>query len=255
MKDRIDNRIDRIGEEKTNNFGSLMRIIKYRNNKDIDVFFPEYGWTKEHTSYNCFIKGNIKTPYECRTFGKGCLGNGIYSLLNNKEVYKTWNGMLRRCYEPKYHVEKPTYKDCEVCDEWLNFQVFAKWYYTNFYQIPGELMSLDKDILCKGNKIYSPDTCIFVPKKINSLFVKRDNDRGDFPIGVFFDKSTKKYRAQCNMNEKRKSLGRYNTPEEAFEVYKQYKEQYIKEVAEEYKNVIPQKLYNAMINYEVEIDD
>ena len=163
--------------------------------------------------------------------------------------------MLRRCYDSKYHDREPSYIGCEVSEDWLNFQNFAGWYYDNIYQIEDEVISLDKDILCKGNKIYSPDTCVFVPQTINSLFTKRDNHRGNYPVGVYYKKKNKKYIAQCNVNEKQKHLGCYDKPEEAFQVYKNFKEKYIKEVAEEYKDKIPEKLYNAMITYEVEIDD
>ena len=122
-------------------------------------------------------------------------------------------------------------------------------------------MCLDKDILNKGNKIYSPDNCIFVPNNINILFVKRDKSRGDYPIGVHYNKYAKKFQAQCSIynykenKTKRKHLGYYNTTEKAFKVYKEFKEQNIKDIADYYKEQIPQKLYNAMYEYEVEIDD
>ena len=120
-------------------------------------------------------------------------------------------------------------------------------------------MCLDKDILCKGNKVYSRDTCIFVPERINLLFVKRDNDRGDCPIGVTPNLSDN-YQVRCN-NGNRKSiyLGSYSTKEEAFQVYKNYKEKVIKEVIDSYEGIIPEphytKLKTAMYNYKVEIDD
>ena len=116
-------------------------------------------------------------------------------------------------------------------------------------------MNLDKDILIKGNKVYGPDTCIFVPQDINKLFTKRNNNRGNYPIGVSYNKQQKKYKSYCNTNSKQNFLGYYDTPEEAFTIYKQFKENYIKQVADEYKNHIPEKLYNAMYEYEVEIDD
>lgn len=251
-------RIDRIGEEKTNNFGSLMRIKDYRGRRDIDVYFPEYNWTKEHSTYDNFKKGNIKCPYEKRAFNVGYLGEGEYKVSKNgkhAKCYKTWLKMLYRAYSPKYTQQHPTYKECRVHESWHNFQLFSKWYYDNFYQIEGEQMALDKDILCKGNKIYSPDTCVFVPQRINNLFTKSDNKRGDCPIGVSYNKPGKIYETYCGTNGKRKYLGCYKTPEEAFQVYKNFKEKYIKEVAEEYKDKIPEKLYNAMYKYEVEIDD
>lgn len=252
------NRIDRIGEEKTNNFGSLMRITNYRNCNDIDVYFEKYNYTKEHTRYYHFERGDISCPYEKRVFNIGYLGEGRYNASINRKstkCYDTWQGMLTRCYDSKFIQKYPTYERCRVHESWHNFQVFGKWYYDNFYQIEGQRMELDKDILCKGNKIYSPNTCVFVPQNINKLFTKRDNDRGNCPVGVYYDKSRGKYKAYCNVNGQQKHLGRYKTPEEAFQVYKKFKEKYIKEVAEEYKNEIPSKLYKALMRYEVEIDD
>lgn len=249
---------DRTGEVSYNNFGSKMIIKEYRKTNDMDVFFPKYDYTKEHTSYNQFTRGTIACPYEARTFGIGYLGEGRHNaLINGKRTkcYDVWRKMIERCYSSKYHDRQPTYIGCEVYHGWLNFQNFALWFEKNYYNIGDEQICLDKDILCKGNKIYSPDTCVFVPQTINNLFTKRDNSRGNYPVGVYYDKSMEKYKAQCNINIKKKFLGYYNTPEEAFQVYKNFKEQYIKEVAEEYKNVIPQKLYNAMVNYEVEIND
>ena len=167
--------------------------------------------------------------------------------------------MLQRCYDPRYQEKEPTYKGCEVEDYLLNFQHMGEWLDENYYEIPGEIMCLDKDILFKGNKIYSRDTCIFVPQKINLLFTKRDNDRGDCPIGVRVTPSGK-YEAKCCVGYGRSVyLGAYSTKEEAFQVYKQYKEKVIKEVIDSYEGVIPEPHYSrlktAMYNYEVEIDD
>ena len=163
---------------------------------------------------------------------------------------------MQRSYNPKVIEKRPTYEGCRVHESWHNFQTFSEWYHENYYKIEGQRMELDKDILCKGNKIYSPSTCVFVPKIINTLFIKCDNSRGDLPLGVSYDNSvTKKYIVCCSVNKKNRHLGYYDTPEEAFRVYKNFKEQYIKEVAEEYKSRIPSKLYNAMINYKIEIND
>ena len=255
---KLANRIDRIGEERINNFGSLMRITNYRNCNDIDVYFEKYNYTKEHVEYSKFKKGEIKCPYEARIYNKGYLGEGKYKVkINGKKTkcYSIWYGMLKRAYNSKFLQNNPTYIECEVYSPWLNFQVFGEWFENNFYKIEGEQISLDKDILCKGNKTYSPDTCVFVPQRINTLFVKCDKVRGDLPIGVCYDKLNKKYTAYCNVNGKHKTLGYYKNPVEAFQVYKNFKEEYIKKVAEEYKDKIPQKLYNAMIQYKIEIND
>ena len=120
-------------------------------------------------------------------------------------------------------------------------------------------MCLDKDILCKGNKIYSRETCIFVPQRINTLFVKSDKTRGKNPIGVS-DLPSGKYEVMCsNGYGKTIRLGTYSTEEEAFQAYKEYKENLIKEVIDSYEGKIPEPFYSklkvAMYNYEVEITD
>ena len=249
-------RTDKTGETLINNFGSTMIITKYRKHGDIDVYFPEYDWTAEHVNYANFKNGRVKCCYEPRVYNVGCVGEGKYKTwISDKKIhtkeYEAWRCMLRRCYGSKELERNKSYKDCIVCQEWLNFQNFAEWYEKNYYEIPGEVMALDKDILFKDNKTYSPDTCVFVPQKINTLFTKCDATRGDLPIGVSYDKTQKKYEARC----KSKYLGRYNTPEEAFQAYKQFKEAYIKKMANDYIEDIPFNLYQAMINYEVEIDD
>ena len=256
-------RIDRTGEERINSFGSKMVIKEYRKWNDIDVYFPEYDWTFNHVRYDTFKKGNIKCVYERRTYGVGYLGEGKYNSRENDKLtkcYNTWIHMLERCYDPKLQEKEPTYKGCTVEDYLLNFQNFAHWYENNYYEIEDEVMCLDKDILFKGNKIYSPETCVFVPQNINTLFIKCNKSRGDYPIGVCYNKQNGKYIPQCNVcNSKSRHLGCFDNPEEAFQVYKQYKEKYIKEVIDSYEGIIPEphysKLKNAIYNYKVEIND
>ena len=224
--------------------------------------FPEYNWVFEHADHSNFKKGNIKCPYEPRTFGIGYLGEGKYKAKENgkhTDEYYIWHNMLRRCYDPKYQEERPTYKGCTVEDKWLNFQHMHKWIDENYYEVSGEQMCLDKDILCKGNKIYSRDTCMFVPQRINTLFIKCDKSRGGNPIGVI-ELPSGNYHVQCsNGYGKQIGLGTYKTKEEAFQVYKQYKEKVIKKVIDSYEGKIPEPYYSrlktAMYNYEVEIDD
>ena len=167
--------------------------------------------------------------------------------------------MLGRCYNPKYQEKEPSYKGCMVEEYLLNFQHAAEWYNENYYEIPGEKMCLDKDILCKGNKIYSRETCIFVPQRINNLFTKSDKSRGKNPIGVT-ELPSGNYQVQCWAgNGKQIYLGTYITKEEAFQVYKQCKKKVIKETIDSYEGKIPEphygRLKTAMYNYEVEIDD
>lgn len=257
-------KINRIGEVGYNTFGSKMIIVDYRKWNDVDVYFPEYDWTAKNRQYVSFKNGKIKCPYEARFYNHGYIGEGEYLMSENSKntrVYDSWHHMLERCYDNKYHKKYPTYKNCKVSEEFLNFQNFAEWYDNNYYEIEGERMELDKDILFKGNKIYSSDNCIFVPQTINKLFIKRQNNRGESAIGTSYHKRDKKYQAYCSIinpetgKSKFKYLGYYETELEAFEVYKYYKEKNIKEVANYYKEQIPSELYNRLYTYIVEITD
>jgi hypothetical protein len=170
--------------------------------------------------------------------------------------------MLQRCYSKKIKEKNPTYKDVTCCDEWLFYPNFKEWYDENYYIVDDEVMCLDKDILNKGNKLYSPNTCVFVPKSINSLFTKRDSTRGGLPIGIMNNKSsTKKYSVHCNIfNPKTKKSSHRNLKYgdsiiELFNIYKEVKEKNIKLVADYYKDRIPKRLYDAMYNWTVEIND
>lgn len=175
--------------------------------------------------------------------------------------YRTWHNLLVRLTNKKELERYPRYKDCKLCYEWYNFNNFAEWAKDNYYEVEDELMCLDKDILIKNNKIYSPETCIFVPNSINVLFTKSNKARGDCPIGVYYEKDSGKFKSQLSYQDsrgskrKRKNLGRFSTKEEAFLKYKNEKEKYIKIVANRYKDEIPKKLYDAMYGYEVEMGD
>lgn len=249
--------INRIGEITTNNQNLKMIIIKYNNANDVDIKFED-GHIIKNVKYCHFKNGCIKNPYNPEVCGVGYIGDGEYKVIKNGKItktYATWRHMLQRCYDSKFQEKHPSYKGCTVCNEWLNFQNFAKWYEKNYYEIDDKKMCLDKDILVKGNKVYSPETCVFVPDDINSLFTKRNVDRGKFPIGVSFHKSSNKYIVNCNINGKLKNLGYFKTTVDAFNKYKEAKEKEIKRVADKYKYKIPEKLYNALYSYKVEIDD
>ena len=255
-------KINRVGEERLNNFGSKMIIKEYRKWNDVDIYFPEYDWTGKNNTYQNFKNGKIKCPYEPRIYGHGYLGEGKYKMSENgknKREYDIYHDVLKRCYDTKLHERESTYKGCEVEDYLLNFQHMAEWIEINYYEIPGEVMCLDKDILYKGNKLYSREACIFVPQRINNLFVKCDKSRGKNPIGVT-PRSSGNYQVFCNNGYgKNIYLGTYTTKEEAFQVYKNYKEKVIKKVIDSYEGRIPEPFYSrlkeAMYNYKVEIDD
>ena len=254
---------DRTGETNKNINGQLMKIIKYNNYSDIVVEFDDKYKTIVKCQYGMFKNGKLGNPNDNTVYNIGRLGQGKYkSKFNKKQTiqYQYWFDMMKRCYSKEYHKRSPTYEGCTVCEEWHNFQNFGKWFDDNYYTIDGERMCLDKDILVKGNKTYSPETCIFVPERINILFTKNNKFRGKYPIGVSLG-NNKKYKATINIfdfvNNKKQSkhLGYFDNIEDAFNIYKKSKENNIKRTADYYKNIIPQKLYEAMYSWEVNIND
>ncbi|MCO7126620.1 hypothetical protein NIE88_12680 [Sporolactobacillus shoreicorticis] len=187
------------------------------------------------------------------------VGKGKYKSTKDQKAYDCWNSMIRRCKLSNTYNYKNwnTYKDIEICDEWMNFQTFAEFYYDNIYSVPtGERVEIDKDILQHDGrkiKIYSPKTCLFVPHSINSALTNNRKLRGEYPIGVSF--YCGKYWGECVSVGHEKAKKSFNNPNSAFKFYKRMKEKYIRELAEYYKNWIPEKLYNALMSYEIREDD
>ena len=267
------NKIDRTGETNISNEGCVVKIVEYNNANDIIVEFQDEHKYRVHTGYQNCKKGKCKNPFFASVFGYGYLGidkkgntPNVNEFKDGKNVhtweYHKWGNMLQRCFDNKLKERRPTYKDVTCCNRWLCFANFLEdlEILKQEYNWDDDIkLNLDKDILNKGNKIYSLENCILVPQWINSLFTKRDNDRGDYPIGVSYRKDRKKYKAQCRINGKIIGLGYYNTIEQAFNAYKQAKENEIKKIANDcvLKGYITKdsRLYNAMISYQVEIDD
>jgi len=168
--------------------------------------------------------------------------------------YQLWKGMLERCFCEKFKQKCPAYEGVTCSKEWLSMTKFIE----DVSQMRGYGLSgwaLDKDILQKGNKLYNKDTCCFVPLEVNNLLTKRDKARGEFPVGVCFHKASGKFMAKLRINGKRKFLGLFTTPEEAFQVYKLAKEAYIKVVAHKWKHLLDEKVFQALLDYEVNIND
>lgn len=242
---------ERLGEVHLSNEGYKMTVVEYINNEDCTVQF-ENGVLVKHKEYSKILKGQISNPLHLSVHEIGYVGVGEYcTTIDGKlnKIYNTWYGMIRRCYSEKYHKKSPTYSDCLVDERWHNFQIFGKWFEENYV----EGFSLDKDILIKGNKIYSPETCCFVPQEINNLIIKNNKKRGIYPIGV--NRKENKFQATINISGKPKYLGIFNTPEDAFKAYKEAKEQEIKRLAKKWRLFITDECYEALVKYQVEITD
>lgn len=173
--------------------------------------------------------------------------------------YSLWSSMLGRC-TPKYWITHPTYVGTTHSENFKSYTFFHEWCQEQkgFKSIDenNRYWQLDKDLLLRGNKHYSEDTCVFVPQRLNKLLIKSNASRGEFPIGVSWYNPTKKFTSRCqDIYGKSKLLGYFNTPQEAFQAYKTFKEALIKEVANEYKEMLDSRVYEALINYEVNEND
>ena len=243
-------------------FGDF-KVLEYTNSKKILVEFIATGFRK-YCQIKEVLNGKITDRLVPSVSGVGVLGNKyptIYYNSDGKKMnlkhYETWSGMLKRCYNQKHQEKNATYKGCSASKNFKSYTYFYEWCER---QIGFDYHDwcLDKDILVKGNKIYSEDICVFVPNEINCLFTKTNKLRGKYPIGVHYDNSKKKFICQINRNNIKGCqdyLGAYDCPNEAFLVYKEAKEVFIKQVANKWKDQIDPRVYEALMNYQVEITD
>ena len=262
VKGQVRNPKKKIGMIGTNKLGYPMEIVDYVDCENIYVRFIG-GKTITHASFRDFREGNVKNWDSPTVYGHGIIGNMVNQLsaYGKSKEYKTWCAMLERCYNEENLKKRPTYEQCEVCKEWMYFENFYNWLHNqeNFEKwISLNRSSIDKDIIVKHNKVYSPDTCCLVPLRVNSLFIRQESTRGEFPIGVHYNDEINGFVAQLtDENNKFKYHNVFATPESAFQYYKEKKEKKIKIIAqEEYsKGNITKRCYDAMMSYEVEITD
>lgn len=168
------------------------------------------------------------------------------------KVYTLWRNLLERCYSPKYQEKFPTYIGCQASENFKSYSYFYEWCQnqTGFGQ---ENYHLDKDLIFRGNKLYSEETCLFLPRDLNSLFISRKNGRGSLPIGVCAQGD--KFQAEVHCGKSSLYLGGFSTPEQAFYAYKQAKEARIKAQAQKWKAHIDPRAFAALMAYEVQITD
>ena len=234
----------------TNEGGSVV-VREYRSSYDIDVMHMDSHRYIDTVQAGNLRRGNVKNPYHKSVFGVGFVGVGIhkrsYRFKNNKKTaYDAWVEMLRRCYSHKYQAKYPTYIGCTVYNDWHNLQTFAEWFHkqpnsdnTGFH--------LDKDLRVAGNKVYSPNTCSFVPYQINGLLTDMGALRGKYPIGVCAH--GKGFRVQMSINSNLLRLGTYTTPDIAFSVYKKAKEANVRSMAQEWQDHLHPDVFENLIHF------
>ena len=232
------------------------KILKYNDAYNVDVQFLKTGFETRAQLGN-IRNGEVKDLYSSSVHGVGILGTRHPSTINgvNTKEYEIWYSMLSRCYNDAYKKHRPTYEGCEVSDNFKYYEYFYEWCQSQV-GFGNQGWHLDKDLLVKGNKVYSEDSCVFIPQEVNSLLIKHEASRGEHLIGVCWCKRDKAFKAQISKNKgSPEHLGYFKTELEAFKAYKQAKESFIKEQANKFKSQIDPRAYEALMNYQVEITD
>lgn len=200
------------------------------------------------------LGGYVKSPSDKLVAGIGINDGSISATVNGvrRKEYALWKSMIERVYLPFMLNRGPSYEGCSVSD---NFKYYHKFYQWCQEQIGfnEEGFALDKDLLLNGNKVYSEDTCVFIPHELNSLILCNNIRRGDCLVGV--RNRNGRYIAECRVFGIKKHIGSFDTPELAFEAYRLVKETHIKELANLYKDIIDPRAYNALLNYSIDIGD
>nr|DAG70217.1 MAG TPA: hypothetical protein [Caudoviricetes sp.] len=259
-------RMNMVGSYITNRYGTKAKIISLDKENNTYNLALDNGYS---FSKKCFDidnnKNNFKTPY-CKTFsGVGYVGEK-YSPKDYPEFYSKWYGLLDRVYGRqdinKYYA---SYKGCTICNRWLNFSNFVDDMLNMWYECDDDL-NIDKDIKIKGNKIYSPETCLLVPAKINKTFIgilgcdKQGEDK--HYKGIHWDNNKKRWVVKpigrskgCDESKRTGVHKEFKTQEEAWKYYREIKNEHIYKTINEYKDVLPKEVYDILISYEVEVED
>ena len=164
--------------ERYNKFGTFMMVTKFISSNEVEIYFPKYDCHARCT-YQSFALGTVKCKFEPRYRGVGYEGEGKYLMYENGKLTfnaRRWYCMIDRTHGWK-HRKSSCYKDVLLDEEWFNFQNFAEWNEANYYEVDGDEMHLDKDLLSTDVKIYSPKTCVYLPSRLNEILAKGSKEQ------------------------------------------------------------------------------
>ena len=259
---------DRIGQIGINKDGDKMKIIDYSAYDDIIVEFLDGNGCIVHTQYVNFQKGSVKNYNKIVHGIHGYIGQGPYASEHRENgerirhnEYFIWKGMHERA--GNFDGKHPSYIDVTINKIWWCYQNFAEWYNKHRYDIDDDFLCIDKDLLFPGNREYAHDKCCLIPNSINEIFRNYENykkvDDG-LPTGVHrrTDSKSIRYRSEGiyldEWGNKCKIRKTFMDPFEAFNFYKDYKELYIQQLADKYKDKLDPKVYNVLMNYKIKCD-
>lgn len=227
--------------------GSEFEVIEILDSRNTIIKFYEPVEYVETVSPSNIVSGSISNKFKPSVCGKGYLGK--YPVDVESKCYKSWSGMMKRVYNPISESTKVNYGDCSVDESWFYIGNYADWFDKQVLQ---ENWQLDKDLLIPGNRVYSENACVFLPREVNTFLTNRANHRGEWPIGVTYHPRLNKWQATCsNNNRGNVYIGVYTSPDAAFQAYKSVKEKYARELAEKWKGIIDDRAYEALMKFDV----
>ena len=240
----------KVGDVFTNAQGCKAVVIAWNNHKSVLIEYLDEFAHRREVEARFLRRGSFRNPYFRGVCGVGYLGVGRFKSQNSKgntREYQAWSDMLKRCYSPAMHDKYPTYRGCSVADEWCDFQNFANW--LSKHPSAYEDYQVDKDILFRGNKIYSPSNCCLVPHEINTMISTSGRTKEGFSQGVIARGSS--FRACFSGKGVGRWCGTYPSYGEALSAYKKAKEAYVKEIANKWRGRIDERVYDALMNWTV----
>ena len=198
---------DCVGKVCKSKLSGDFKVLKYNDSANVEIQFVKTGFETVARLTN-IRNGKVKDPYLPSVYSIGIVGTKYPSTINGvlTKEYDLWHNMLRRCYSDKYQKKQPTYEGCQVSENFKSYEYFYEWCHKQIgfdNDGNGNPFHLDKDLLVKGNKIYSEDSCVFIPVEINSLLVKRTASRGEHLIGVYWHNANKAFRARVSKKQRK----------------------------------------------------
>jgi len=224
-------------------FSGVCTIIKYENVRNIYVMFEDGTVTKVSGGNLC--SGSISNPNRPTVFGFGINDAGLEDSTDKR--YVLWSSIIRRSYSKVYHENKPSYKDVRVSEDWRRLSNFIKDIENlpNFDLALSENWELDKDLLGGDQKLYSKETCCFLPRELNTLFTSESNK--GLKKGVFYNKRLNKFTSSINKGDKvRHHIGVYQTEAEAHLAYCKEKQKHLDGLILKYDDKLPENVKSKL---------
>lgn len=257
-----------VGEVYRNKEGFQYEIVAYKNALEVTIKWLDCGTLQVCSAHDAH-RGTLKYLNRPSVFGIGYLGYGrfvpgerrmeAWQERINPVLHRHWRHVLERTIAGR---DIKRYEDCQVVEEWYNFQNFCEWAIkqknSTRKEENGRLWHLDKDMVSRGNRLYCPELCVFLPNEVNAFYTKKEIGNTGYP-GVNYIKPGSKnakegYIARCCIGEERKYLGYYYSPEQAFEKYRQCKEAAARELANKWEGEIDPRVIEYLATFKLDFN-